>query len=160
MSYWKPSVTVAAVVERDGRFLLVEEDTREGRRLNQPAGHLDPGESLAQAVVREALEETAHHVDPVACVGVYMSRNLDEKSGTDVTYVRFAFACRIVAHDAGRALDAGIVTALWLSPDEIRSRRDVHRSPLVMRTVDDYLAGKRYPLELIFTHPSCIYTYV
>ena len=160
MGYWKPSVTVAAVVERDGRFLLVEEDTREGRRLNQPAGHLDPGESLAQAVVREALEETAHHVDPVACVGVYMSRNLDETSGTDVTYMRFAFACRIVAHDAGRALDAGIVTALWLSPDEIRSRRDMHRSPLVMRTVDDYLAGKRYPLELIFTHPSCIYTYV
>ena len=160
MGYWKPSVTVAAVVERDGRFLLVEEDTREGRRLNQPAGHLDPGESLAQAVVREALEETAHHVDPVACVGVYMSRYLDEKSGIDVTYMRFAFACRMVAHDAGRPLDTGIVRALWLSPDEIRSRRDMHRSPLVMRTVDDYLAGKRYPLELIFTHPSCLYTYV
>jgi len=160
MGYWKPSVTVAAVVERDGRFLLVEEDTREGRRLNQPAGHLDPGESLAQAVVREALEETAHHVDPVACVGVYMSRYLDEKSGIDVTYMRFAFACRMVAHDAERPLDAGIVRALWLSPDEIRSRRDMHRSPLVMRTVDDYLAGKRYPLELIFTHPSCLYTYV
>jgi len=160
MRYWKPSVTVAAVVEREGRFLLVEEQTREGLRLNQPAGHLDPGESLAQAVIREALEETAHHVEPVACVGVYMSRYVSESSGTDVTYMRFAFACRPVAHDAGRVLDAGIERALWLTADDIRARADMHRSPLVMRTVDDYLAGRRYPLELIFTHPSCIYTYV
>jgi phosphatase NudJ len=160
MRYWKPSVTVAAVVERDGRFLLVEEQTREGLRLNQPAGHLDPGESLLQAVGREALEETAFHVEPSACVGVYMSRYLSESSGTDVTYMRFAFACRLVAHEPGRPLDVGIVRAVWLSPDEIRARRDMHRSPLVMRTVDDYLAGRRYPLDLIFTHPSCIYTHV
>lgn len=160
MRYWKPSVTVAAVVERDGRFLLVEEETSEGRRLNQPAGHLDPGESLAQAVIREALEETAHHVEPLACVGLYMSRFHNEASGTDVTYLRIAFACRIVAADPQRGLDKGIVRAMWLSPEEIRACRDAHRSPLVMRAVDDYLAGKRYPLELIFTHPSCIYTYV
>ncbi len=120
MRYWKPSVTVAAVVERDGRFLLVEEETREGLRLNQPAGHLDPGESLLQAVVREALEETAHHVEPIACVGVYMGRSPGEASATDVTYMRFAFACRAIAADRERVLDAGIVRALWLSADEIR----------------------------------------
>jgi len=160
MRYWKPSVTVAAVVEHDGRFLLVEEQTREGLRLNQPAGHLDPGESLLQAVSRETLEEAAHHVEPVACVGVYMNRYVSESVGHDVTYVRFAFACRVVARDPGRALDAGIERVLWLTADEIRSRRDMHRSPFVMRTVDDYLAGKRYPLELIRTDPSCIYTYV
>lgn len=160
MNYWKPSVTVAAVVERDGRFLMVEEETSEGLRLNQPAGHLDPGESLLSAVVRETLEETAHHVQPAACVGIYMSRYRSERNGNDVTYVRFAFACRIVAADAQRELDAGIVRALWLDADEIRARRDMHRSPLVARTVEDYLAGKRYPLDMIFTHPSCVYTHV
>jgi 8-oxo-dGTP pyrophosphatase MutT (NUDIX family) len=160
MRYWNPSVTVAAIVERDGRFLLVEEETREGLRLNQPAGHLDPGESLLQAVVRETLEETAHHVEPAACVGVYMSRYLSEANATDVTYMRFAFACRLVAADRERPLDAGIVRALWLSADEIRARGDIHRSPLVMRTVDDYLAGRRFPLEMIYTHPNCIYTHV
>ncbi len=160
MNYWKPSVTVAAVVERDGRFLLVEEETSEGLRLNQPAGHLDPGESLMHAVVREALEETAHHVEPAACVGVYMSRYRSERTDTDVTYMRFAFACRLVAADPERGLDTGIVRALWLDVDEIRSRSDMHRSALVMRTVDDYLAGKRYPLEMIFTHPNCVYTHV
>jgi 8-oxo-dGTP pyrophosphatase MutT (NUDIX family) len=160
MNYWKPSVTVAAVVERDGRFLLVEEETSEGLRLNQPAGHLDPGETLLQAVVRETLEESAHHVEPAACVGVYMSRHLSEASGTDVTYMRFAFACRVVAADPERALDVGIVRTVWLDADEIRARADMHRSPLVMRTVDDYLAGKRYPLEMLYTHPSCVYTYV
>ena len=153
-AYWKPSATVAAVIERDGRFLMVEEETRAGLRLNQPAGHLDPGESLLQAVVREALEETAHHVEPLACVGVYMSRYQDE--ATDVTYLRFAFACRPVAQDPQRPLDAGIVRAVWLTADQIRARQDLHRSPLVMRTVDDYLAGRRYPLELVFTHPNCL----
>jgi len=157
-AYWKPSATVAAVIERDGRFLMVEEETRAGLRLNQPAGHLDPGESLLQAVVREALEETAHHVEPLACVGVYMSRYQDE--ATDVTYLRFAFACRPVAQDPQRGLDTGIVRAVWLDADEIRARRDMHRSPVVMKTVDDYLAGRRYPLDLIYTHSSCLYTYV
>lgn len=156
MDYWKPGVTVAAVVERDGRFLLVEERTAEGLRLNQPAGHLDPGESLVQAVVREALEETAHRVEPAACVGVYMSRYRNQAQGTDATYLRFAFACRVVGFDPGRELDEGIVRTLWLAPEEIRARSHAHRSPVVMRTVDDYLAGRRYPLELIFTHPSCI----
>jgi 8-oxo-dGTP pyrophosphatase MutT (NUDIX family) len=154
MEYWKPSVTVAAVVERDGRFLMVEEHTGEGLRLNQPAGHLDPGESLQQAVVREALEETAHRVEPSACVGVYMSRY--RGGDADVTYLRFAFACRVLAAEPQRPLDAGIVRAVWLTPGEIRARQALHRSPLVMRTVDDYLAGRRYPLDLVFTHPSCL----
>lgn len=155
---WKPSVTVAAVIERDGRFLLVEEQTREGLRINQPAGHLDPGETLAQAVAREALEETAHHVEPVALSGIYMSRHTHAESGTDVTYLRFAFVCRIVAHDTGRRLDTGIERALWLGRDALAARAAEHRSPLVLRTVDDYLGGRRYPLELLWAHPSCLYT--
>ncbi|MBX3591321.1 MAG: NUDIX hydrolase [Burkholderiaceae bacterium] len=156
MSYWKPNTTVAAVIERDGRFLMVEETTREGARINQPAGHLDPGESLLQAVAREALEETAWRVEPVAGVGIYMARYRHEASGTDVTYLRFAFACRALAEQPGRALDDGILRALWLDADEIRACRDVHRSPLVMQTVDDYLAGKRFALDLIHTNPNCL----
>ncbi|MCL4745778.1 MAG: NUDIX hydrolase [Burkholderiaceae bacterium] len=157
MDYWKPNVTVAAVIERDGRFLLVEEETTDGLRLNQPAGHLDPGESLAQAVARETLEETAHHVEAVALLGAYMSRYRSEATGIDVTYLRFAFVCRVVLHDAERLLDTGIVRALWLDADDVRRRADIHRSPFVMRAIDDYLAGRRYPLEAIYTHPSCVY---
>ncbi|MCM5570614.1 NUDIX hydrolase [Burkholderiaceae bacterium FT117] len=156
MSIWKPSTTVAAVVERDGRFLLVEEETPDGLRLNQPAGHLDPGESLPQAVAREALEETACRVEPRALVGVYMTRFHRPALGIDVSYLRFAFDCRLLAEEPGRALDAGIVRTLWLSPDELRAAGDRHRSPLVMRTVDDWLAGRRFPLELIHTDPSCL----
>lgn len=156
MSNWKPSTTVAAVVERDGRFLIVEEETPDGLRLNQPAGHLDPGESLPQAVAREALEETACHVEPEALVGVYMTRFHRPALGLDVSYLRFAFACRFLAEEPGWALDTGIVRALWLSADELRAASGRHRSPLVMRTVDDWLAGRRFPLELIHTDPSCL----
>lgn len=158
--YWKPSTTAASIVENDGRFLVVEEHTRDGLRLNQPAGHLDPGESLEAAAVRETLEETAHHVEPMSLVGVYMSRNRSESTGVDVTYVRFAFACRLVGFDPGRSLDRGIVRALWLTPDEIRARQAEHRSPLVLRTLEDYLAGRRFPLDLIYTHPSCVVSHV
>ena len=160
MSYWKPNTTVAAVIERDGRYLLVEEQTRDGVRINQPAGHLDPGESLLQAVAREALEETAWEVEPVEGVGIYMARYRHEASGTDVTYLRFTFACRALAHQPTRPLDRGIVRTLWLDVDELRACRDVHRSPLVMQSVDDYLAGKRFALDLIHTHPNCLYTHV
>ena len=159
MDYWKPNTTVAAVIERDGRFLLVEEETDEGVRLNQPAGHLDAGESLVQAVAREALEETAHVVEPFACVGVYMSRYRNEKTSTDVTYLSFAFACSVLSAEPGRALDRGILRAVWLTPDEIRAQARAHRSPLVMQTVDDYLAGRRFPLDLIRTHPSAVYSH-
>lgn len=160
MDYWKPNATVAAVIERDGRFLMIEEKTREGLRLNQPAGHLDPGETLVQAVEREALEETGHLVRAMSGVGIYMSRYTHEDSGADVTYLRFSFACRVQAVDRDRPLDVGIVRTVWLTADDIRARSDMHRSPVVMKTIDDYLRGKRFALDLIYTHDSCIYSLV
>ncbi len=150
---WKPSVTVAAIIEKDGKFLLVEEETSDGIRFNQPAGHLDPHESLVDAVSREALEETAHEFHPEALVGVYMSRYQSSRTGEDVTYLRFAFAGTAGAvHD--RALDTGILRAVWLSYEEIFALRDTHRSPLVLQCIDDYLRGRRLPLAAIYTHPS------
>jgi 8-oxo-dGTP pyrophosphatase MutT (NUDIX family) len=151
---WKPAVTVAAVVERDGRFLLVEEDTRDGVRLNQPAGHLDPGESVLEGCVRETLEETAHAFTPTHLLGVYQFRAGAPTDEDAVTYLRFAFVGTLGARVPGRALDTGILGTLWLTPHEIRARIDSHRSPLVMRCVDDYLRGQRYPLQLLYTHPS------
>ena len=147
---WKPNVTVAAVVERDGRFLLIEEDTAHGRLFNQPAGHLEPGESLIHAVARETLEESAYTFEPTGLLGVYHYHS----DADGVTYMRFAFTGKIVGHDASRALDKGIVRAAWLTPEEIRRDASRHRSPLVMRCVEDYLAGRRYPPELIHHHPS------
>ena len=148
---WKPSVTVAAIVERDGRFLLVEEHTPEGLRLNNPAGHLDPGESPAEGCAREALEETAHAFTPTALVGVYLSRFQREGTGEDITYLRFAFCGTLGELELGRSLDTGIVRTLWMTPDEIRASREHHRSPLVLRCMEDYLAGQRFPLALIYT---------
>ena len=160
MDYWKPNATVAAVIERDGRFLMIEERTRDGLRLNQPAGHLDPGETLVQAVERETLEETGFIVTAMAGSGIYMSRYTHDASGADVTYMRFAFACRPVIQHKERPLDRGVVRTLWLSADDIRARSDMHRSPVVMQTIDDYLKGKRFPLDLIYTHESCVYSFV
>jgi 8-oxo-dGTP pyrophosphatase MutT (NUDIX family) len=147
---WKPNVTVAAVIEQDGRFLLVEEHAADGLRLNTPAGHLDPGESPAEGCVRETLEETAHHFTPTALVGVYMARARPQaEQGEDVTYMRFAFAGVLGEKEEGRALDEGIVRTLWMTPDEIRDSVARHRSPLLLQCVEDHLAGKRYPLELV-----------
>jgi len=145
---WKPNVTVAAIVERDGRFLLVEEETERGRLYNQPAGHLDPGESLVHAVRRETLEETAYAFEPTGLLGVYQYRS----DADGVTYLRFAFTGEITAHDAARALDHGIIRAAWLTPGEIRREADRHRSPLVMRCIEDYLAGQRFPLDVVYHH--------
>ena len=156
MGYWKPNATVAAVIERDGRLLMIEEHTAEGLRLNQPAGHLDPGESLQQAAVREALEETGWHVEPTALLGLYMARYANAKEGVDVTYLRHAFVCRPLSHDAARPLDTGIVRAFWMTPDEILAERARHRSPAVERTVLDWQAGRRFPLDLIWTHPDAV----
>lgn len=144
---WKPSVTVAAIIERDGRYLLVEEHTPEGLRLNNPAGHLDPGESPQQGVEREALEETTCRFRAEAVVGVYLSRF--QRGDEDITYLRFAFCGHVGEPDPTRQLDHGIVRTLWMTPGEVRASADRHRSPLVLRCIEDHLAGRRFPLDLI-----------
>ena len=155
MSYrWKPNVTVAAIIERDGRFLLVEEDTADGLRLNNPAGHLDPGESPEQACTRETLEETAYGFTPTALLGVYLNRFTKTRTGVDTTYMRFAFVGTLGEHHPGLALDEGIVRTLWMTAEEIRACPERHRSPLLLRCLDDYLAGQRHPLALVCTDPS------
>ena len=151
---WRPSVTVAAIIEKDGRFLLIEEETSHGLRLNNPAGHLDPGESPQDGCAREALEETAWHFKPTALLGVYVSRFIKASSGEDITYLRFAFTGELGAQDPGRKLDHGIVRTLWMTADEIRAHADRLRSPLVLRCIDDYLAGVRYPMSAVFSDPS------
>lgn len=151
---WKPNVTVAAVIERDGRFLLVEEETAEGLKLNNPAGHLDPGESPEQACAREALEETAHEFWPTALLGVYLARYERPASKEEVTYLRIAFCGELGPHDPLRGLDTGIVRTLWLTASEVRETAPRHRSPLVLRCIEDYLAGVRHPLSLIHTDAS------
>ena len=142
---WKPNVTVAAVIERDGRFLLVEEETSQGLKFNQPAGHWEQNESLAQAVAREVLEETAFRFVPLHLLGIYSWYSVH----SDTTYLRFAFSGEVIGHDSVRQLDTGIVRATWMTLDEIRNSRERHRSPLILRCLDDYLTGKRYPLDLL-----------
>jgi 8-oxo-dGTP pyrophosphatase MutT (NUDIX family) len=158
---WKPSVTVAAIIERrDGdtsRFLLVEEHTPEGLKLNNPAGHLDPEESPEQGVVREVLEETTCVFTPDRLVGVYLSRFQRPTTGEDVTFLRFAFGGTVGEPDPQRTLDTGIVRTLWMTLDELRASRARHRSPHVLSCVEDYLAGRRYPLHAITTDAS-VYT--
>ena len=159
---WKPSVTVAAVIERTSsgvqKFLLVEEQTRDGLKLNNPAGHLDPGESPYQACVRETLEETAFHFRPTALIGVYLSRfdqtATGDKPAADITYLRFAYCGELGELVAGQALDEGIVRTLWMSMDEIRACPERHRSPLLLHCIEDFLAGKRYPTDLVTTDAS------
>ncbi len=142
---WKPNTTVAAIVEQNGKFLLVEENTADGIRINQPAGHLEQGESLLQAVVRETDEETAYDFSPEALLGVYQWQRPQQ----DITYMRFAFIGQVGAHKPQQTLDTGIIRSIWLSRDELWARRDIHRSPQVLRCVDDYLAGQRFPLNVI-----------
>jgi len=141
----RPSVTVAAVIEQQGRYLLVEEETDDGIRINQPAGHLEPGESIVAGAVREALEEIAHAFSPTGLVGIYRWSH----SAGHLTYVRFAFCGELGAREAGRELDQGILRTLWLTPDELRACGPAHRSPLVLRCVEDHLAGRRYPLDIL-----------
>jgi 8-oxo-dGTP pyrophosphatase MutT (NUDIX family) len=151
---WKPNVTVAAVVYQNDRFLLVEENTRDGIRYNNPAGHLDPGESLVQAVIRETREETAYRFTPTGWLGAYMTRTCISGTREDITYLRVAFLGQVSDHDPAQALDTGIVRALWLSLDEVRALQHLHRSPLVMKCIEDCLAGQRLPLEALYTHDS------
>lgn len=155
---WSPSVTVAAIVEKDGRYLLIEEHTQEGLRLNNPAGHLDPGESLIEACARECLEETAHPFQPQHLVGVYQSRfHREAKNGLaaeEITYLRFAFSGPVSNQIEDQALDQGIVRVLWLSLDEVRACADRHRSPLVLQCIEDHAKGQRFPMDLIHTDLS------
>lgn len=144
-SVWQPDVTVATLVVRDGKLLMVEEEASGRLVLNQPAGHLEPDESLVSAAVRETLEETGWDVTPTALVGIYQWKSpLDQRH-----FLRVAVAADPVRHHPERALDAGIVRALWMTPGELHAASDRHRSPLVWRAVSDYLAGSRYPLSVL-----------
>ena len=144
---WKPNVTVAAVIEQDGKFLLVEEHTSQGLLFNQPAGHLEADESLLAAVVRETLEESAYQFEPQHLLGIYRWHS----PSSDTTYLRFAFSGYILAHYPEQALDEGIIRSVWMTEAEIRASHARHRSPLVLRCVEDFLSGKRYPLDIL-TH--------
>jgi 8-oxo-dGTP pyrophosphatase MutT (NUDIX family) len=140
---WRPSVTVAAVIERDGKFLFVEEMIDGRRVINQPAGHLDPGESLAAGCAREVLEETAHRFEPTGLVGIYRWYYAPK----DVTFLRFCFRGNVLGVDANRKLDKEIIRILWLTPTEVKASAAA-RSPLVSRCVEDWLAGRNYPLDV------------
>jgi len=158
---WTPRVTVAAVIERGGRFLVIEEDTDEGVRLNQPAGHLEAGESLECAVARETLEETAHSFVPAGLLGTYLWRPAGAGAPT---FLRFAFVGEVGEPLAGRVLDEGIRRAFWIRTDELRARRAEHRSPLVMRCVDDYLRARAsgrpwLALDALYTHSAIVDTH-
>lgn len=151
---WQPDVTVATIVVRDGRLLVVEEEAQGLRVLNQPAGHLEPGESLAEAAVRETLEETGWEVRLTAFVGAYQWRvpNGPESNGGR-HYLRVAYAAEPLRHHPDRPLDAGILRALWMTPAELESELQRHRSPLVWRTASDFLAGRRFPVDLFSQLP-------
>ena len=141
---WLPHITVATIVEDNGKFLMVEE-LKGGRAvLNQPAGHLDPGETLAEAAVRETREESGWDIELEAFIGTYQWTAPGGQA-----YLRFAFAGRALAHDPERRLDTGIERALWLTPGELRAEAGRHRSPLVWQVAADWLAGRRYPLDLV-----------
>lgn len=148
-SVWRPRVTVACVIERDARYLLVEELIHGERLVNQPAGHLEPGESLVDAAVRETLEETGWSVRPTGLIGVYqwVSPNSREQ------YVRFAFTAVAEEHDDGQALDAGILRALWLHPSEIDDVHHRPRSPMVLRNIEDSQRRQALPLDALHAYP-------
>ena len=146
---WKPRVTVAAVAERQQRFLMVEEQVEGDLRFNQPAGHLEDKESLLDAVIRECLEETAWQFQPQALVGIYRWRN--KRNGD--TYLRFAFSGTCLPTSIRGALDADIVAAHWMTLDEIQACSGQLRSPLVLRSIQDYLQGRRYPLDVLADLP-------
>jgi 8-oxo-dGTP pyrophosphatase MutT (NUDIX family) len=144
---WKPHATVAAMVEQNGKFLLVEEETDRGNRFNQPAGHLEDDETLLQAVIRETLEETAYTFAPSALLGIYHWKH--EHNAT--TYLRFAYIGNVTGHQADLKLDDGIIRAVWMTVDEIRANAVLMRSPQVLICIEDYLKGQRYPLSAV-TH--------
>ena len=147
--FWQPDVTVATVVVRDGRLLMVEEHAQGRLVFNQPAGHLEPDESLTEAALRETREETGWEVELTAFIGAYQWKAEDTEAGPGRHYLRFAFAAEPLSHDPGRTLDEGIVQAVWMTPVELQGAQARHRSPLVWRVVSDYLAGRRSPLSVL-----------
>ncbi|MEO1963539.1 MAG: NUDIX hydrolase [Cycloclasticus sp.] len=142
---WKPNVIVASLVELNGKFLMVEEESASGSVLNQPAGHLEPNEDLEAAVVRETLEETGYCFTPDAIIGSYLWHNTDN----DTTYFRTTFSGSVCDKTIATTLDAGIIRALWMTHDEIMAEQTRLRSPIILESINDYLSGKRYPLDLI-----------
>lgn len=144
---WMPHATVAAIIERDGKFLLVEEVTDRGNRFNQPAGHLEDNETLIEAVIREAHEETAYTFKPESLLGIYHWKH----EHNDTTYLRFAFIGNVSNHQPELKLDEGIIRTVWMDIDEIRSKAMLMRSPQVITCIEDYLSGKTFPLSVL-TH--------
>jgi ADP-ribose pyrophosphatase YjhB (NUDIX family) len=144
---WMPHATVAAIVEDNGKFLLVEETTERGNRFNQPAGHLEDNETLIQAVIRETLEETAYAFKPESLLGVYHWKH----THNDTTYLRFAYIGSVSNHQPLLALDEGIIRAVWMTADEMRTNAMLMRSPQVLTCVEDYLSGQKFPLSVV-TH--------
>lgn len=142
---WKPNVTVAAIVQHENKFLVVEEEENERVVINQPAGHLEKDESFIEAVKREVLEETAREFQPEALTGIYLYHN----RRVDITYLRVCFCGACQNHYPDRKLDTGILATHWLDRQELEANREKLRSKLVLRCIDDFLAGKRYPLELL-----------
>ena len=145
---FNPHVTVATVIEKDGKYLFVEEISSGKVVINQPAGHLDPDETLAQAAIRETLEETGHHITLTHYLGTY----LYTAPSNCVTYVRHSFCGSVDRYDSKYPLDKGIIGPLWLSYDEFMAQSKRHRAPLVKICLDDFRAGKRFPLDIIYHH--------
>jgi len=142
---WAPHVTVATIIEQDGKFLFVEENTSAGIKLNQPAGHLELNETIIDAAIRETQEETAHTVELQHLVGIYRIYSKDN----DCTYLRFCFYATVISVDNDQALDPDIIRALWMTESEIKQNEDKCRSPLVLQCISDYIAGKQYPLSIL-----------
>lgn len=142
---WAPHVTVATIIERDNRYLMVYEEADGKEVYNQPAGHLDPDETLCQAAIREALEETGWAISLTGVVGV----NLYTAPSNGVTYMRTTFIGEALSRDTGRKLDTGIIEAVWLTYEELVARKDQLRSPMTLQIIEDYRAGRRFPLEVV-----------
>jgi 8-oxo-dGTP pyrophosphatase MutT (NUDIX family) len=142
---WRPDVTVACIVPHVGKFLLVEENVRGDLVLNQPAGHLEPDESLPHAALRETLEETGWSIELTNLVGIYQWANADGH------FLRFTFAAKPLQHDPARELDIGIVRILWMTRDEIAASQARLRSPMVLCGVDDFIAGRQFPLDALIS---------
>ena len=145
---WKPHATVAAIIERDKQFLMVEEIVNNKRVFNQPAGHLEPDESLIDAVIRETREETAWRFEPQSLVGVYLWKNEASEQPSEDSFLRFAYCGTCSDFEQAQQLDEGIIATHWFSKEDLLQRCDQLRSPLVMQCIDDYLDGRRFPLEI------------